>query len=171
MAVSVFLLCEVLANIGHAADCDNGCITLCNNSSRKLTIATANPDGGMMCAFSGSGCQTNIEGWWNLEPGQCYEPNADLYWSTYYSIVHISPEGEWSYPSWSVDQDVLNGSKGLSGYSGFSICVNKNSAFRREVSGKPIVAFNETCPTGYVKSPLNLYTTGEIDYDLTLSIK
>ena len=168
---AILFLFAALTNNTQAGDCDNGCITLCNKSSKTITIATANPDGGMTCAFSGSGCRTNTEGWWTLKPGQCYQPNADLYWSTYYSIAHISSDGKWSYPSWPEDKAVLNGRKGLSGYSGFSICVKKGPAFRREVRGKPITAFNETCPTGYVKSPVNLYTMGEIDYDLTLSIR
>ncbi len=168
---SVLILFGALVNNAYADDCDDGCITLCNNSSKRVTIATANPDGGIGCALTGNGCRMNIEGWWNLEPGQCYQPNASLYWSTYYSIANISNDGVWSYPSWPEDKTVLNGSKGLSGYSGYSICVNKDNSFRREVRGKAISAFNETCPAGYVKSPVNLYTSGEIDYDLTLSIK
>lgn len=172
IALSYFII-AVLLGQARADNCANGCITLCNNTEQKVTIATANPKGGLGCAFSGNGCRVAIEGWWNLEPGQCYQPNADLYWSTYYSVVKISPSGDWLYPSWEKDQALLDGdkSKGLSGYSGYSICVNKQKGFRREVSGKMIDAFTEACPAGYKKSLVNLYTSGQVDYDLTYSIK
>ena len=51
------------------------------------------------------------------------------------------------------------------------MCVDKKNAFRRKVSGKVIAAFRETCPAGYEKSPVNLYTRAEAGYDLSYSIK
>lgn len=153
-------------------DCSDGCVTLCNKSDKTAHIATLHREGGFMCPLSGNGCNVEVEGWWRLKPGQCYQPNMGLFWETYYSVVHIS-NGTRTYPTWSRDERLLSGDKyrGLSGHSGYSICVKKYDNFHRKISGKPISAFNETCPVGYEKSKVNLYTRGSVDYDLTYSIK
>lgn len=167
------VLFTAMAASAFAGGCNDGCITLCNKSPKTVHIATLHSTGLFACALSGTGCGVEMEGWWRLKSGECYQPNAALYWETFYSIVHISSNGARAYPSWSKDEALLNGdrSRGLSGYSGYSICVKKNDSFRRKISGRPINAFNETCPAGYEKSKVNLYTRGEVNYDLTYSIK
>ncbi len=156
-----------------AGSCGDGCMTLCNKTGSTVWVATLHRVGGLGCAFSGNGCASVTEGWWKLDPGKCFEPDAALFWETYYSIFRKAPDGSWVYPQWSQDKAVLSGkkSKGLSGYSGYSMCVDKDNAFRRKISGRPINAFNETCPSGYIKAPVNLYTRAEVDYNLSYSIK
>ena len=167
------LIAGVAASDAKAGSCGDGCMTLCNKTGSTVWIATLHRVGGLGCALSGNGCASVTEGWWRLDPGKCFEPDAALFWETYYSVFREAPDGSRVYPQWSQDKAVLSGrkSKGLSGYSGYSMCVDKDNAFRRRISGKPIKAFNETCPSGYVKSPVNLYTRAEVDYNLTYSIR
>ncbi len=167
------LIAGVAASDARAGSCGDGCMTLCNKTGSTVWIATLHRVGGMGCAFSGNGCASVTEGWWKLDPGTCFEPDSALFWETFYSIFREAADGSRIYPQWSKDQAVLDGSKykGLSGYSGYSMCVDRHKAFRREVSGKPIKAFTATCPSGYEKSPVNLYTRAEAGYNLSYSIK
>ncbi len=173
VAAACTALIASMSGAAKAGSCNDGCMSLCNKTGNTVWVATLHVKGSLGCAFSGNGCSTISEGWWKLAPGKCFEPDADLFWETYYSIFTKASDGSWRYPQWPKDQALLKGNKykGLSGYSGYSMCVDKKKAFRRKVSGKVIAAFRETCPAGYEKSPVNLYTRAEAGYDLSYSIK
>ncbi len=154
-------------------DCKHGCITLCNKSDRIYTIATAHLRSAYARGNTFGTDMVEIEGWWQLKPGQCYNPQAALYWQTYYSIAHKSSSGKWIYPQWDVDPAVLDGSKwkGMSGYRDATICIKKSGHFRRHLAGDITSAFKEVCPPGLQKAPVNLFTVGQVDYDVTYTIK
>ncbi len=160
------------ANNGRNS-CKYGCITLCNKTNKTYTIATAHMQSSTTRRNESGIARVEIEGWWELKPDQCYKPQAALYWQTYYSIAHKSPNGKWVYPQWNVDQAVLDGSKGkgMSGYRNGSMCIKKSDHFRRHLPGKIKSALKEVCPKGYLKAPINLFTEGQADYDLTYTLK
>lgn len=160
------------ANNGYNS-CKYGCITLCNKTNKTYTITTAHLQSATTRGNKSGIARVEIEGWWELKPEQCYKPQAALYWQTYYSIAHKSPNGKWIYPQWDVDQAVLNGSKGkgMSGYRNGFLCIKKSDHFRRFVPGSIKSAFKEACPKGYQKAPVNLFTEGQVDYDLTYTLK
>jgi len=160
------------ANNGYNS-CKYGCITLCNKSDKTYTIATAHMQSSSTRGNRSGIDRVEIEGWWELKSGQCYQPQTALYWQTYYSIAHKSSSGKWIYPQWNVNQAVLDGSKGkgMSGYRNGSFCIKKSDHFRRHIPGRIKSAFKEVCPKGYRKAPVNLFTEGRADYDFTYRLK
>lgn len=155
-----------------ARDCSNGCLTLCNKLRSTVYIAVATMDGPLSCPFSRKKCHVNVQGWWKLKPGQCYKPERGYWAETYYSIEAVSSDGKRKFPSWKQNQALLRGDRqsGMSGYSGYSICV-QSKPFKQRIKGKLKVAFRKDCPKGYRKSPLNLYTRKPTDRNATFSIR
>ena len=149
--------------------CDHGCVKLCNESDHTYTIATAH----MQSAGRTHDGRVEIEGWWKLKPGDCFYSPTALFWRTYYSITRISSNGKWYYPNWEINRALLERREksGMSGIRNRSICVNKSGKFLHHLPGRIGNAFAETCPRGYVKAPVNLYTEGEVNYRMTYSIK
>ena len=138
--------------------CRYGCVTLCNESATIYTIATSH----LRWRDEGAGREVEVEGWFKLKPNQCYPPQTKIYWWTYYSVAVISKNGKWSFPQWPVKKELMDGKKnqGLSGVRKRSMCVKKTDKFMRRVPGKFDAIFNKSCPKGYVKVPVNLFTQG-----------
>ena len=144
--------------------CRYGCVTLCNESATTYTIATSH----LRWRDEGVGREVEVEGWFKLKPNHCYPPQVKIYWWTYYSVAVISKNGKWTFPRWPVKKALMNGRKksGMSGVRGFSMCVKKTDKFMRRVPGKFNAIFNKSCPKGYVKVPVNLFTQGREGSDL-----
>ncbi len=155
--------------------CDDGCVKLCNESAHTYSIAAAHMQSAGLTYGSRieHGNRVEIEGWWELKPGKCFYSPTALFWRTYYSVARISGNGKWYYPEWKINQALLEGKerRGMSGVRNRSMCVNKSGKFLHHIPGRIDNAFGETCPRGYVKAPVNLYTEGEVDYRATYSIK
>jgi len=155
--------------------CDDGCVKLCNESSHTYTIAAAHMQsaGRTYGSRVEHGNRVEIEGWWELKPGKCFYSPTALFWQTYYSVARISRNGKWYYPKWEINQALMERKerRGMSGVRNRSMCVNKSGEFLHHIPGRIDNAFGETCPRGYVKAPVNLYTEGEVDYRATYSIK
>lgn len=155
--------------------CDGGCVKLCNESSHTYTIAAAHMQSAGLTYGSRieHGNRVEIEGWWELKPGKCFYSPTALFWQTYYSVARISPNGKWYYPELEINQALMERKerRGMSGVRNRSMCVNKSGEFLHHIPGRIDNAFGETCPRGYVKAPVNLYTEGEVDYRATYSIK